>query len=50
MQAFKPAHPSCIYGTALPTKKILDFFHTHKTTFLENHEVDVLFDTVMKGF
>jgi recombinational DNA repair protein (RecF pathway) len=50
MQAFKPAHPACIYSPALPTKKVLDFFATQKTTFLEDSEVDVLFDTVMKGF
>jgi recombinational DNA repair protein (RecF pathway) len=50
MQAFKPAHPACIYAPALPTKKILDFFESHKCTFLEDYEVEVLFDTVMKGF
>jgi hypothetical protein len=50
MQAFKPAHPSCIYSPALPTKKILDFFETKKSIFLEDHEVDYLFDIVMKGF
>jgi hypothetical protein len=49
MQAFKPAHPSCIYSSALPTKKILDFFKTKKTVFLEDHEVDYLFEVVMKG-
>ncbi len=50
MQAFKPAHPHCIYAAALPTKKILDFFKSKKTVFLEDYEVDILFDTVMKGF
>ena len=49
MQAFKPAHPACIYSSALPTKKILDFFKTKKTVFLEDHEVDYLFEIVMKG-
>ena len=49
MQAFKPAHPYCIYTPALPTKKILDFFESKKTVFLEDHEVDLLFDVVMKG-
>ena len=49
MQAFKPAHPSCIYSSALPTKKILDFFETKKTVFLEDHEVDYLFEIVLKG-
>lgn len=50
MQAFKPAHPSCIYSPALPTKKVLDFFATKKTVYLEDYEVDYLFDIVMKGF
>jgi hypothetical protein len=49
MQAFKPAHPSCIYSSALPTKKILDFFQSKKTVFLEDYEVDYLFEVVMKG-
>ena len=49
MQSFKPAHPSCIYGPSLPTKKILDFFISKKTVFLEDFEVDYLFDVVMKG-
>ena len=50
MQAFKPAHPSCIYSASLPTKKILDFFHSKKTVFFEDHEVEYLYDVVMKGF
>ena len=50
MQAYKPAHPSCIYSPSLPTKKILDFFVTKKTVFLEDHEVDYLHEIVMKGF
>jgi hypothetical protein len=49
MQAFKPAHPACIYNIALPTKKILDFFKTKKSVFLDDHEVDHLFEVVMKG-
>jgi len=50
MQAFKPAHPSCIYSPALPTKKVFDFFKSKKTTFFEDYEVNLLFDVVMKGF
>jgi hypothetical protein len=50
MQAFKPAHPSCIYSPTLPSKKILDFFESKKTVFLEDFEVEYLFDVVMKGF
>ena len=49
MQAFKPAHPQCIYSPALPTKKILDFFKSKKTIFLEDKEVDYLFNVIMKG-
>jgi len=49
MQAFKPAHPGCIYSPALPTKKILDFFASKKTVFLEDHEVDYLYEIVLKG-
>lgn len=50
MQAFRPAHPSCIYSPSMPTKKILDFLETKKTVFLEDFEVDYLHDVVMKGF
>ncbi len=49
MQAFRPAHPTCIYAPALPTKKVLDFFQTKKTVFFEDHEVEYLYDVVMKG-
>ncbi len=49
MQAFKPAHPSCIYASALPREKIINFFKTKKTVFLEDFEVDHLFEVVMKG-
>lgn len=49
MQSFKPAHPGCLYTASLPTKKILDLFETKKTVFLEDHEVDHLFEIVMKG-
>lgn len=49
MQAFKPAHPSCIYSSSMPTKKILDFFHTKKTVFLEDDEINYLHEVVMKG-
>ncbi|RUM71865.1 MAG: recombination protein RecO [Sulfurovum sp.] len=50
MQAFKPAHPQCIYSPALPSKKIFDFFTHQKTVFLEDNEVDYLYEIVMKGF
>ncbi|MDQ7084006.1 MAG: recombination protein RecO [Sulfurovum sp.] len=49
LQGFKPAHPTCIYSPPLPSKKIFDFFKSQKTVFLEDHEVEYLFDVVMKG-
>ena len=49
MQAFRPAHPTCIYAPALPTKKILDFFQNKKTVFFEDDEVEYLYNVVMKG-
>ena len=49
MQAFKPAHPTCIYSASLPTKKVFDFFQTKKTVFLTDNEVEYLFHIVMKG-
>lgn len=50
MQAFKPVHPHCIASPPLPTKKILDFLHSQHSVFLDDHEVDYLFNIVMKGF
>jgi hypothetical protein len=50
MQAFKPAHPSCIYAPPLPANRIFEFFKSKKTLFMDDHEVDAVFDTVMKGF
>ncbi len=49
MQAFKPAHPACLYSAAFSTRKILDFFRTKQTIHMEDHEVDSLFEVVMKG-
>ena len=49
MQAYKPAHPHCIYAPALPSKKIFDLFKSKKTVFLEDYEVEHLYEIVMKG-
>jgi len=49
MQGFKLAHPHCIHNPALPTQKILACFKSKKTIFLEDKEVDILFDVFMKG-
>lgn len=50
MQAFIPAHPECLYSSALPKKKVIDFFNSKKTVFFEDFEVEYLFEIVMKGF
>jgi len=50
MQAFIPAHPACLYATALPTTKIVAFFETQSTAHLEDYEVEYLFTLVMRGF
>ena len=49
MQSFIPAHPECLYTASLPTQKVLKFFQSKKAVFLEDHEVDYLFEIVMKG-
>jgi hypothetical protein len=50
MQAFIPAHPECLYSAALPKEKIQTFFQTETTLYLEEEEVNYLFEIVMKGF
>jgi hypothetical protein len=50
MQGFKAVHPSCISSPALATKKLLGFFQSSQTIFLEDYEVDMLFTLVMRGF
>lgn len=49
MQGFKPAHPKCIHSPALSSQKVFDFFRTQSTICLEDEEVDILFDVLMKG-
>jgi len=49
MRAFIPAHPECLYTAALPKEKLWNFFQTETTLHLEDHEVDHLFEIVMKG-
>ena len=49
MQAYKPAHPACIYSPSLPSKKILDFFKSKATVFLEDAEVEILYNVFLKG-
>ena len=49
MQSFIPAHPECLYSASLPKEKVFEFFESKKTVFLENDEVDYLYEIVMKG-
>jgi recombinational DNA repair protein (RecF pathway) len=49
MQAFIPAHPKCIYAPSLKKSKILTFFETQKSIFLDEAEVDLLHSIVMRG-
>jgi hypothetical protein len=50
MQALLPAHPACIYGSSLPRPKIEEFFETGKSTWLDDREIEHLYDIVVKGF
>jgi hypothetical protein len=50
MQAFIPTHPKCIYGSSLKKSKILTFFETQKSIFLDEAEIDLLYSIVMRGF
>jgi len=49
MAAFRPAHPECIYASAIPREKINHFFACGKTTYLDDAEVEQIYSVVMKG-
>lgn len=49
MQSLIPAHPECLYTASLPKEKIFEFFESKKTVFLEDHEIEYLYEIVMKG-
>lgn len=49
MQSFIPAHPECLYSASLSKQKLFEFFESKKTVFLEDDDVDYLYETVMKG-
>jgi hypothetical protein len=49
MQAFRIAHPHCIYTPALPAKKVFDMFVSKKTVFMDNSEIDYMYDIIMRG-
>jgi hypothetical protein len=50
MQAFKPAHPECIYTPSINKNKLLKFYENESTLYLEDNEVAYLFDVLLKGF
>lgn len=50
MHSFLPAHSECIYGSSIQKSKILEFFKTKSTLYLEDHEIEYLYDIIMKGF
>lgn len=49
MAAFKPAHPACIYASALEKHKVEGFLESGKTLHLNDAEVDQIYLVVMKG-
>ncbi len=50
MQALLPAHSKCIYASSLPKKKLQSFFDSGKTTWLEDEEVEYIYQLILKGF
>jgi len=49
MTAFKPAHPECIYASAMEKKRIESFLNSGKTIYLDDAEVDQIYQVVLKG-
>ncbi len=49
MQAFIPAHPSCIQGASLKKERLHYFFESGKTLYLEDNEVDYLCGIILRG-
>ena len=49
MQAFIPAHPSCIHDPPLDREKVHYFFESGKTLYLDDSEVEYLYQIAMKG-
>jgi len=50
MRAFIPAHPKCIYASALDKKEIFQLFNTQSTIHLEDEIVERLYAVLLKGF
>ncbi len=49
MTAFKPAHPECIYASAIEKNKVESFLNSGKTVYLNDTEVDQIYSVVLKG-
>ena len=49
MSAFKPAHPECIYASAILKEKVEGFFESGKTVYLDDGEVEQVYSVVLKG-
>ncbi len=49
MQAYIPAHPSCIQSAAIQKKKLHYFFKSGKTIYLDDNEVEYLYQVAMRG-
>ena len=49
MQAFKVAHPNCLYVPPFNKNKFLTFINSKSTIHIEDYEVDYLYEVVMKG-
>lgn len=53
IQGFKPTHPKCTdthISDSINSKKVINFFNTKNTIFLNDDEVERLFGVVMIGF
>jgi hypothetical protein len=49
MQAYIPVHPACIQSAALDKKKLRNFFESGKTLYLDDNEVEYLYQVAMRG-
>jgi hypothetical protein len=49
MRAFIPAHPECIYSSSLNKKSIFQLFNTKSTIHIENEEIEILYQILLKG-
>ncbi len=50
MHAFLPAHPECIFASAVEKKDIIGLYDTKSTLYLEDNDVEYLFEIILKGF